>query len=213
MIQNMLDAGVHFGHRVRRWNPAMAPYIYGQKYGIHIIDILKTLQCLKTACGYMQRTKDKQILFVGTKRAASYLVEIAANECGANAHFINHRWLGGFLTNWSTMRGCIYRLNTLYPQGATSKKERLQLEKQKARLEKFFRGVKNMRATPDVLIIIGQQEEFNAVKEAQTLNIPNITLVDTDCNPKLATYCIPGNDDSVRSIQLILSKLVQARTL
>jgi small subunit ribosomal protein S2 len=213
MIQNMLDAGVHFGHRVRRWNPAMAPYIYGQKYGIHIIDILKTLQCLREACGYLHSKKNARILFVGTKRAASYLVELAANECGPNAHFVNHRWLGGFLTNWTTMRGCIYRLNTLSPEAATSKKERLELTKQKARLEKFFRGVKDMRTTPDLLIIVGQQEELNAVHESHTLGIPNITLVDTDCNPNLATYCIPGNDDSVRSIQLILSKLVRACTL
>ena len=208
----MLDAGVHFGHRVRRWNPAMAPYIYGQKYGIHIIDIVKSLQCLRAAYTYIQHTKEKNILFVGTKRAASALIEIAAHECGEKAYFVNHRWLGGFLTNWSTMRGCIYRLNTLTPENASSKKERLELTKQKARLEKFFRGVKDMRSKPDLLVIIGQQEEVNAVKEAQVLKIPNITLVDTDCNPRLATYCIPGNDDSVRSIQLILSKLVHART-
>ena len=213
MIQNMLEAGVHFGHRVQRWNPAMAPYIYGQKYGIHIIDILQTLQCLQAACTVMQRTQDKKVLFVGTKRSASYLVELAAGECNGETFFINHRWLGGFLTNWTTMRGCIYRLNTLAPENATSKKERLQLTKQKARLEKFFRGVKDMRTMPDLLIIVGQQEELNAVHESHTLSIPNITVVDTDCNPNLATYCIPGNDDSVRSIQLILSKLVYACTL
>jgi small subunit ribosomal protein S2 len=211
MIHNMLDAGVHFGHRAQRWNPAMAPYIYGQKYGIHIIDILKSLECLQAACAFVQRMQGKKILFVGTKRAASYLIELAAGECSGDAYFVNHRWLGGFLTNWETMRGCIYRLNTIDPEAAASKKERLYLSKQQARLDKFFRGVKTMRHKPDLLVIVGQQEEMNAVREARTLKIPTVTLVDTDCNPKLATYCIPANDDSVRSIQLILSKLVQAR--
>jgi small subunit ribosomal protein S2 len=211
MIQNMLDAGVHFGHRAQRWNPAMAPYIYGQKYGIHIIDILKTVECLQQACIFMQRTKNQKVLFVGTKRSAAYLVELAANECSGDAYFINHRWLGGFLTNWTTMRGCLYRLHRLDPERATSKKERLLMTKQHARLTKFFRGVADMRTKPDALVIVGQQEEMSAVQEARKLAIPTVTLVDTDCNPKLATYSIPANDDSVRSIQLILSKLVQAR--
>jgi small subunit ribosomal protein S2 len=207
----MLDAGVHFGHRIQRWNPAMAPYIYGHKNGIHIIDILQTARCLRTACDFLADSSQRRILFVGTKRSAAYLVELAAEGCGSSAHFINHRWLGGFLTNWETMRGCIYRLNTLQPDLATNKKERLQLMKQQARLDKFFRGVKDMRSKPEILVIVGQVEELSAVKESCKLGIPNITLVDTDCNPQLATYPIPGNDDSVRSIQFVLSTLVQAR--
>ena len=210
MIQHMLDAGVHFGHRVHRWNPAMAPFIYGQKHGIHIIDIVQTLQCLGEACAFLRQPRSKSILFVGTKHSASSLVELAAGAC-YNAHFVNYRWLGGFLTNWATIRGCLSRLANLDPSQAASKKERLQAEKQQARLEKFFRGVVDMSERPDIVVIVGQQEEMNAVKECVKLSIPTVTLVDTDCNPSLATYCIPANDDSVRSIQFVLSRLVQAR--
>lgn len=210
MIQQMLDAGVHFGHRVQRWNPAMKPYIYGQKYGIHIIDILQTLKCLHTACTFVKNQPNQTILFVGTKQAAAALIELAGTSC-SNAHYINHRWLGGFLTNWTTMRTCIDRLVTIDPENAVSKKERLQLAKHQARLTKFFQGVQTMQAPPDIVVIVGQQEELNAVKECITLDIPTITFVDTDCNPGLTTYSIPANDDSVRSIQLLLSKLVQAR--
>ena len=206
----MLEAGVHVGHRIQRWNPAMAPYIYGQNYGIHIIDVFKTHAFLSEACKFLAQRKKKRILFVGTKRSASYLIELAALGCRKEAHFINHRWLGGFLTNWTTMRECISRLNKIEPENAVSKKERLLLIKHKARLEKFFRGVKTMQSKPELLIIVGQQEEMIAVHESQKLDIPNITLVDTDCNPKFATYCIPANDDSFLSIQFLLQTLVCA---
>jgi small subunit ribosomal protein S2 len=213
MIRQMLEAGVHFGHRVQRWNPRMAPYIYGQKNGIHIIDILKTVKCLQEACLCMQNagTQGKSILFVGTKRPAANLIELSAAEC--EAHYITQRWLGGFLTNWSTMRQCIKRLNdfdTSFDQTTFSKKEQLMVMKQRARLEKLFGGVKHMNDRPDMLVIVGQNEELNAVKEAQLLKLPTITFIDTDCNPDLTTYCIPANDDSVPSIQFILSKLVQS---
>ena len=213
MIRQMLEAGVHFGHRVQRWNPRMAPYIYGQKNGIHIIDILKTVKCLQEACTAIQTagTQGKTLLFVGTKRPAAHLIELAATEC--EAHYINQRWLGGFLTNWSTMRQCINRLNAFdnsVDQTNFSKKEQLILQKQRARLEKLFGGVKDMKDRPDMLVIVGQKEELNAVKEAELLKIPTITFIDTDCNPNLTTYGIPANDDSVPSIQFILSKLVQS---
>jgi small subunit ribosomal protein S2 len=210
MIQKMLEAGVHVGHRIQRWNPAMAPFIYGQNYGIHIIDIFKSHSYLCEACEFLAHAKKKRILFVGTKKSASLLIQFAALGSRKQAHYINHRWLGGFLTNWTTMRACITRFNAIEPEKASSKKERLLLDKHKLRLFKFFHGVRTMELKPELLVIVGQQEEIIAVQESHKLNIPNITLVDTDCNPKLATYCIPANDDSFLSIQFILKTLVCA---
>jgi len=213
MIRQMLEAGVHFGHRVQRWNPRMAPYIYGQKNGVHIIDILKTATCLQEACEFLQQAgkKSQNLLFVGTKRPAAPFMEAAAHEC--QGFYVNHRWLGGFLTNWTTMRQCINRLRSFddsFEQTGFSKNEILQMTKQRARLEKFFGGVKDMESPPDILVIVGQNEEMNAVKEAQKLNIPILSFVDTDCNPELGNFAIPANDDSVHSIQFILRKLVQS---
>lgn len=211
----MLEAGVHFGHRVQRWNPRMAPFIYGQKNGVHIIDILKTTTCLQQACNFLQDAgkKSKTVLFVGTKRPAAPFMPSAATEC--QGFYVNHRWLGGFLTNWTTMRQCIQRLRVFdkgFEDGnnSFSKNEIVQMTKQRARLEKFFGGVKEMEDRPDLLVIVGQNEEMNAVREAQKLGLPTVTLVDTDCNPDLAEFPIPANDDSVHSIQFVLQKLVQS---
>ena len=210
MIQKMLEAGVHVGHRIQRWNPAMEPYITGRREGIHIIDLFQTRSLLTKICLLLSDRQKKRLLFVGTKKSASSLVELAANACYKQAHFVNHRWLGGFLTNWTTMRECITRFDKIDPDKAVSKKERLLLLKQLARLEKYLNGVKTMEYKPEILVIVGQQEEMIAVQESLRLNIPNITLLDTDCNPKLATHGIPANDDSFYSIQFILKTLVAA---
>lgn len=339
-MKELLEAGVHIGHRVHRWNPKMKKFLYGTKQGIHIIDIIKSVRYLRYACSFLQSasTLNKTILFVGTKSTASDLVPLAANEC--NGFYIKQRWLGGFLTNWRTMRKCIEKLEQLdndlplnvgnakfdshalteinntkthtyekHDSGKTSvpvnpltniisfdsqqngrlqyteseyaqthspaspfptyyvnsshtgetqatqefstdlpdeasnatqvgansipnrvteqlhththkqsqqstgnltKKELLALKKQQMRLAKFFGGVKGMTDRPDIMVILGQNEEKNAVHESLKLQIPNITIVDTDCDPELADYCIPANDDSFRSIHIILQKLVKA---
>jgi small subunit ribosomal protein S2 len=215
-LEQMLDSGVHFGHQVRRWNPKMAPFIYGERNGIHIIDILQTLVCLEEACNFLmtQSAEGKTILFVGTKRQAAPVIEKAAIQC--DAHYVNQRWLGGMLTNWSTMTTCIDKLKKIEKQeqdgtfALLPKKEVSILQKRKEKLEKFFGGVKNMPKLPDVVILIGQLREGNAVKECNKLGIRTITLLDTNCDPKVADLLIPGNDDSIRSVELILGELTDA---
>jgi small subunit ribosomal protein S2 len=211
-MKHLLQARAHIGHRISKYNPKMAKFVYGQKQGIHIIDIIKTVKAIQQACVFVQSAAvlNKKILFVGTHTLASSLVVSAACEC--NGFFINHRWVGGFLTNWQTMQRCIQRLNELQTNTCEqmSKKEILNIEKQKARLNKFFGGVSSMEHQPDIVVIVGQNEEKNAVKECQKVHIPNITIVDTDCNPELADYPIPANDDSFYTIQFVLHKLVQA---
>jgi ribosomal protein S2 len=336
-MKELLEAGVHIGHRIQRWNPKMKPFLYGVKQGVHIIDIIKTVRYLRRACQFLQSagTLNKSLLFVGTKSTASDVIPLAAREC--SGFYIKKRWLGGFLTNWSTMRKCIQKLESLdrdlgievqtsdatpvasegegeqnentsfnsqvtaasystdintmavwsngdsqslegkklaeanktnmqnrdrlggsidfadesqstelaggtvalmwgEGQNASSataqdmnvslrdntnsshsqirasltKKELLSLKKQQTRLTKFFGGVRGMNERPDVLVIVGQNEEKNAVYESIKLKIANVTLIDTDCDPELADYPIPANDDSSPSISVILQKLVQA---
>jgi small subunit ribosomal protein S2 len=215
-LEQMLDSGVHFGHQVRRWNPKMAPFIYGERNGIHIIDILQTLVSLEEICSFLteQSAQNKTILFVGTKRQAAPIIELTATEC--NAHYVNQRWLGGMLTNWSTMSLCIEKLKLIEKQeedGTLSqlpKKEQVLMQKRKMKLEKFFGGLKNMRTTPDIVVLVGQPKELNAVKECNKLGIRTITLLDTNCDPSLADLVIPANDDSIRSVELILNELKEA---
>tara|TARA_B100001540_G_C15730562_1_gene607463 strand:+ start:351 stop:1043 length:693 start_codon:yes stop_codon:yes gene_type:complete len=215
-LEQMLDSGVHFGHQVRRWNPKMAPFIYGERNGIHIIDILQTLVSLEEICSFLteQSSQNKTILFVGTKRQAAPIIELTATEC--NAHYVNQRWLGGMLTNWSTMSLCIEKLKLIEKQeedGTLSqlpKKEQVLMQKRKMKLEKFFGGLKNMRTTPDIVVLVGQPKELNAVKECNKLGIRTITLLDTNCDPSLADLVIPANDDSIRSVELILNELKEA---
>ena len=215
-LEQMLDSGVHFGHQVRRWNPKMAPFIYGERNGIHIIDILQTLVSLEEICSFLteQSSQNKTILFVGTKRQAAPIIELIATEC--NAHYVNQRWLGGMLTNWSTMSLCIEKLKLIEKQeedGTLSqlpKKEQVLMQKRKMKLEKFFGGLKNMRTTPDIVVLVGQPKELNAVKECNKLGIRTITLLDTNCDPSLADLVIPANDDSIRSVELILNELKEA---
>ena len=215
-LEQMLDSGVHFGHQVRRWNPKMAPFIYGERNGIHIIDILQTLVSLEEISTFLteQSAQQKTILFVGTKRQAAPIIEITARDC--NAHYVNQRWLGGMLTNWYTMNLCIEKLKRIQKQEDDGtlfkfpKKEQVLIQKRKEKLEKFFGGVKNMKTTPDIVILVGQPKEMNAVRECNKLGIRTITLLDTNCDPSLADLVIPANDDSIRSVELILTELKEA---
>jgi len=215
-VEQMVDSGVHLGHQVRRWNPKMAPYIYGERNGIHIIDILQTLICLKDTTNYLSKVgkENKTVLFVGTKRQFGPIIESCAQT--SNSHYVNQRWLGGMLTNWSTMKVCIENLQTLNKQeedgtlSRLTKKEAAILNKRKDKLEKYFGGVKDMKSLPDVVILVGQPRELIAVKECIKLGIKTITILDTNCDPTLTDFFIPGNDDSIRSVELILNELTTA---
>lgn len=215
-LEQMLDSGVHFGHQVRRWNPKMNPFIYGERNGIHIIDILQTLVALEDICKFLteQAAENKTILFVGTKRQAAPIIEETAKQC--NAHYVSQRWLGGMLTNWATMTMCIDKLKEIEKHEADGtlnkfpKKEQVLILKRKAKLEKFFGGLKDMKSIPDIVVLVGQPKELNAVKECNKLGIRTITLLDTNCDPSLADLIIPANDDSIRSVELILNELKEA---
>ena len=215
-LEQMLDSGVHFGHQVRRWNPKMAPFIYGERNGIHIIDILQTLVCLEEVSNFLinETAAGKTVLFVGTKRQAAPVIESAALAC--NSFYVNQRWLGGMLTNWSTMVTCIEKLKRIEKQeedgtlALLPKKEVAILKKRKEKLEKFFGGVKNMPNLPDIVILVGQTREANAVKECNKLGIRTITILDTNCDPNLADLIIPGNDDSIRAVELIIGELTES---
>lgn len=215
-LERMVQAGMHFGHQARKWNPKMAPYIYGERNGIHLIDLVQTFSKLTEAKKFVadQAAQGKTILFVGTKNQASRLIAKAAGE--SNAFYVNHRWLGGMLTNWKTIRASLANLETLEQKELTGeldllpKKEAANLKKLKERLTKYLGGLKGMSRIPDVVIIIGQPTEITAVYECQKLGIRSVTVLDTDCDPSLADLFIPANDDSVTSIQLILSELVES---
>ena len=275
-IEALLEAGVHFGHRVTKWNPRMAPFIFGERNGIHIIDLIQTLNYLEEASKFLEQfatrgnnnsgkatgenssksgTKSsKNVLFVGTKKQASGLIESCAHQLNENssvsAHYVNHRWLGGLLTNWSTMKICIDQLNDLEKREGNGelqtlpKKERAILKKQQEKLNKFFGGIKNLKQRPDVVLIIGQDHEMNAVRECNKLQnttdisdtsasqnrsgfqkntekrktevtqqnntkLRTITLLDTNCDPQLADIFVPANDDSTKSLELILGQFTK----
>ena len=229
IVQQMVSAGVHFGHRRCLRNPKMIPYIYTEKDDLQIIDLLQTYWYLQIASKFLFDAcrRGKRILFVGTKKYIAKCVEQTANEC--HSWYINKRWLGGLLTNWGTMQKSILKLQTenrkafvprderqakdLDIQNAfskKSKKENTRFERRKKRLLKYFGGVQTMSELPDIVIIIGQQEEMNAVRECQKLKIPNLTILDTNCNPSFADLFIPANDDSLTSVHFILSKLANA---
>nr|YP_009540855.1 ribosomal protein S2 [Phacus inflexus]AYQ93302.1 ribosomal protein S2 [Phacus inflexus] len=212
-LEEMLNCSVHLGHQVRKWNPKMSSFIYGERNGLHIIDVLQTLICLKKSTDFLYKSakNNKSFLFVGTKRQFSSLVESCAISC--NSYYVTKRWLGGTLTNWSTIKGCIDSLKILVKQeldgsfDLLTKKECLILKKRRLKLEKYFSGIKEMTKIPDIVIIIGQPREMNAVKECLKLNIKTVTIVDTNCDPTLTDFFIPANDDSVSSVGLILSEL------
>ena len=211
-IDEMVKTGVHFGHQAKKWNPKMAPYIYAEKNGIHIIDLVQTYFFLKKVSDFLtiEAAQGKTFLFVGTKKQASRLIAKVALNC--DSFYVNQRWLGGMLTNWRTIKTSIEKLNTLQNLEFSnySKKEIANLKKEKERLQKYLGGLKNMTSIPDVVIIIGQPEELNAVHECQKLGLRSITILDTDCDPTLADLFVPANDDSVASLQIILNQFVIA---
>jgi len=215
-LAELLESGVHFGHQTRRWNPRMAPYIYTARNGVHIIDLVQTAQLIEDAYDYVRKSSEqgKRFLFIGTKRQASGIIAQEAHRCGAN--FVNQRWLGGMLTNWETIRNRVERLKeleTLENSGAIDrrpKKEASVLRRELGKLQKYLGGIKTMRKIPDVVVIVDQRREYNAIQECQKLGIPIISLLDTNCDPDAVDIPIPANDDAIRSIKLILGKLADA---
>jgi small subunit ribosomal protein S2 len=218
-MKTLLEAGVHFGHQTRRWNPKMRPYIFGKRNGIYIIDLQKTLELFNQASAYVRdiAAEGWKILFVGTKRQATETIEEEAQRCGM--FFVNNRWLGGTLTNFQTVRKSVERLKEIekiFEDEATlrhyTKKERIQLAREKKKLEKNLKGIKDMDELPDALFVIDPEKEINAVREAKKLKIPIIGIVDTNCDPDLVDIVIPGNDDAIRAIKLFVSALADAVT-
>ncbi|MFN0114751.1 MAG: 30S ribosomal protein S2 [Paracoccaceae bacterium] len=206
-LRQLLEAGVHYGHQTQRWNPKMAEYIYGDKNGIHIIDLTQTLPMLDAALNVIRETvaKGGRILFVGTKRQAQKSVAEAAEKCAQ--YYMNHRWLGGTLTNWKTVSQSINRLKQidelmLNGAGGMTKKERLGMEREQAKLEASLGGIREMGGLPDLLFVIDVGKEDLAILEAQKLGIPVVGVVDTNCSPKGVLHVIPGNDDASRAIAL-----------
>jgi small subunit ribosomal protein S2 len=218
-LAQLLDAGVHFGHKAYRWNPKMFPYIYTERNNIHILDLVQSAQLLKEANSYLQSAaeQNKTFLFIGTKRQASTLIAQEAKRC--NSYYVNHRWLGGMLTNWVTLKSRINRLKELEQQEADEvfnllpKKEASLRRKELEKLRKHLGGVKTMETIPDVAIVIDQKRELTAIKECRKLGIPVVSILDTNCDPDLVDIPIPGNDDAVRSIKLILKSLTDSINL
>ncbi len=215
-VKEILEAGVHFGHRTSRWNPKMRPYIYGRRNLIHIIDLRETLRGLLRAQKYLKQLASRKglILFVGTKRQAAEAVKEAATAC--EMPYVTERWLGGTLTNFRTIRSRLKRLEELEAleqsgELATySKKEQSRLLREKRKIERNLGGIRDMDRLPDAVVVIDPGREHNCVHEARILGIPVVALIDTDCDPDLVDLPIPGNDDSIRSIRLILRHLVDA---
>ncbi len=212
-IAQLLKAGVHFGHKSNRWNPKMFPYIFTERNGIHILDLVQTVQCLNEASKFLTLAseKGKTVLFVGTKPQASALIAQEAQRC--NSFYINHRWLGGMLTNWKTVKKRIDRLKELEEQFENGrfdllpKKESTKTMKELIKLRRYLGGLKDMTKKPDILIVIDQRRELTAVREAIKLGIPVLSILDTNCDPDLVDIPIPGNDDSIGSIKIILKTL------
>ena len=215
-MKQLLEAGVHFGHQTKRWNPKMKPYIFGARNGIYIIDLQKTVRYFRTAQEFIKQTVEngEKILFVGTKKQAQDA--IMEETLRAGQYFVNNRWLGGMLTNFSTIKGSIDRLKKIeaMSQDGTydliTKKEALQLERERAKLEKSLGGIKNMTKLPGAIFVIDPKKETIAVKEARKLGIPVVAVVDTNCDPDDIDYSIPGNDDAIRAIRLFASKMAEA---
>jgi len=214
-MRQLLEAGIHFGHHTRRWNPKMAPYIYGTRNGIHVLDLRQTVPMLNTA---LQAVRDTvagggRVLFVGTKRQASEQIAEAARRCGQ--YYVDHRWLGGMLTNWRTITASIRRLKE-YEELLTqddvglTKKELLMRTRVRDKLERALGGIKEMGGQPDLLFVIDTNKEAIAIKEAKKLGIPVVAVLDSNCNPDGITYPIPGNDDAIRSIALYCSLISDA---
>ena len=212
-MKELLEAGVHFGHQTKRWNPRMKEYIFGERNGIYIIDLQKTLKMFKEASKFVTDLtgQGKVILFVGTKRQAQDAIAEEANRCGM--FYINQRWLGGLLTNWITVQKSVKRLQELDEMATDgryellTKKEVIRLERERKHLQANLAGIKNMRRLPDALFVVDSNNEAIAVKEARKLGIPVVAVVDTNCDPTVVDYVIPGNDDALRAIRLFTSKI------
>jgi len=215
-LRDLLEAGVHFGHQTRRWNPKMKPYIYGQKNGIHIIDLQKTAKALVDATKFVTSTvtRGQSVLFVGTKRAAQDLIKEEATRSGM--YYVNNRWLGGTLTNFQTVKKSIERLNSLErakEEGKfdlLSKKEALELSRKISKMDKALGGIKHMKGLPGAIFVIDPKKEYIAIREAGTLGIPVVAVCDTNCNPSGISYVIPGNDDAIKSIALFTKSIAEA---
>jgi small subunit ribosomal protein S2 len=215
-MKELLEAGVHFGHQTRRWNPKMKEYIFGERNGIHIIDLQKTLKMFREAARYVseQASQGKSVLFLGTKRQAQEAIAEEAGRC--EMFYVNHRWLGGTLTNWVTLQKSIKRLKLLKAMvedgrmAALPKKEAARLERELKHLQQNFAGVENMATLPDVMFVIDPNAEVIAVREARRMGIPVVAIVDTNCDPDLVDWVIPGNDDALRAIRLFTSKISDA---
>ena len=212
-LSQLLEAGVHFGHKAYRWNPKMFPYIYSEVNNIHILDLVQSATLLKEANNYLEKSarEGKTFLFIGTKRQASTLIAQEAKRC--DSFYVNHRWLGGMLTNWSTLKERIEYLKNLEQQEADNtfdlltKKEATLRRKELKKLRRHLDGIKSMKSVPDIAIVIDQRREMTAIRECRKLGIPVVSILDTNCDPDLVDIPIPGNDDAVRSIKLILKSL------
>src|SRR5271165_4060831 len=215
-MKELLEAGVHFGHQTKRWNPKMKEYIFGERNGIYIIDLQKTLKLFKDAARYVveMAAQGKTVLFVGTKRQAQEAIAEEANRC--QMFYVNQRWLGGLLTNMATVQKSIKRLKELEQMnaegsyGGRPKKEIVRLERDRKHLDQNLAGIKDMPGLPDVIFVIDSNKEAIAVKEARRLGIPVVAIVDTNCDPDEVDYVIPGNDDALRAIRLFTSKIADA---
>ncbi|RLA85474.1 MAG: 30S ribosomal protein S2 [Deltaproteobacteria bacterium] len=215
-MKELLEAGVHFGHQVHRWNPKMRPYIFGSRNGIHIIDLQKTVQLMDVAYNFVKETvaEGKKILFVGTKKQAQEAIREEATRCGM--FYVVHRWLGGTLTNFQTIRRSIEKFKELERLEEREefrklpKKELMKLIKKREKLRRNFEGIRDMEELPGALFIVDPKREEIAVREANKLDIPVVAIVDTNCDPDPIDYIIPGNDDAIRAIRLLASKIADA---
>ena len=217
-MKSLLEAGVHFGHQTRRWNPKMAPYIYTERNGIYIVDLQKTVKKLEEAYNFVKdvAASGKTVLFVGTKKQAQEAIKEEATRC--SMFYVNSRWLGGMLTNFKTMRGRVDRMNQLKKMEEDGtfdmlpKKEVIKLMHEQEKLEKYLGGVKDMKQLPGAVFVVDPRKEHNAIAEARKLKIPVVAIVDTTCDPDEIDYVIPGNDDAIRAIRLISGVMANAVT-
>jgi small subunit ribosomal protein S2 len=214
-MQQLLEAGAHFGHQTHRWNPKMKPYIFGDRNGVHIIDLSQTVPLFARALDFVQQTvaRGGKVLFVGTKRQAQDAIAEAAQASGQ--HFVNHRWLGGMLTNWKTISNSIKRLKSLEEQlsgdtAGLTKKEVLQLTRERDKLEKSLGGIRDMGGLPEIMFVVDTNKEELAIKEANTLGIPVVAILDSNSDPSGIAFPVPGNDDASRAIRLYTDAVAQA---
>jgi small subunit ribosomal protein S2 len=214
-MKELLEAGVHFGHQTRRWNPRMKPYIFGKRNGIYIIDLQKTVKLFEQVVEFVQSlaSEGKRILFVGTKRQAQEAIAEEAARCGE--FYVTNRWLGGTLTNFVTLRTSIQRLKEIESRlndsnSPLTKKEKLRLDRERDKMVKNLDGIRDMEGLPDALFVVDPKKEYIAISEANKLGIPVIAIVDTNCDPELIDYIIPGNDDAIRAIRLFASRVADA---